>query len=66
LERLTGTVEQKLDKFGDIIYAYGSERFGVEERKENELLLKCLYGSKIQGLVRKRRELRKQWHFKSI
>ncbi|MGH0158657.1 UNVERIFIED_CONTAM: hypothetical protein FKN15_046358 [Acipenser sinensis] len=34
LERLRGTVEKKLDKFGDIIYAYGSERFGVEKRKE--------------------------------
>jgi len=31
---LTGTVEKKLEKFGDIIYAYGSERFGVEKRKE--------------------------------
>jgi len=33
LERLTGTVEKKLDKNGDIIYAYGTERFGVEEKK---------------------------------
>ncbi|MGH0165169.1 UNVERIFIED_CONTAM: hypothetical protein FKN15_048879 [Acipenser sinensis] len=27
LERLSGTVEKKLDKFGDIIYAYGSESY---------------------------------------
>jgi len=34
IKPLTGTVEKKLDKFGDIIYAFGSERFGVEKRKE--------------------------------
>ncbi|MBN3273752.1 SNX3 protein, partial [Polyodon spathula] len=34
LERLNGTVEKKLDKFGDIVYAFGSERFGIDERKE--------------------------------
>ncbi|MGH0137372.1 UNVERIFIED_CONTAM: hypothetical protein FKN15_040241 [Acipenser sinensis] len=40
LERLSGTVEKKLDKFGDIIYAYGSEsnlvllRFVHQKKKE--------------------------------
>jgi len=42
LERLTGSVKKKLDKFGDIIYTHGSERFGVEKRKEKY---------KIEGLV---------------
>jgi len=41
LERLTGTVEKNLDKFGDIIYAYASEKFGVMSR----------WQQKIEGLV---------------
>jgi len=42
LERFTGSVEKKLDKFGDIIYAYG--------RKEKYKLLECLESSrKLKG-----------------
>ncbi|MGH0127225.1 UNVERIFIED_CONTAM: hypothetical protein FKN15_074920 [Acipenser sinensis] len=43
LARLSGKVEKKLDKFGDIIYTYGSKRFGVEKRKEKEqtIPVKC-------------------------
>ena len=33
LEQLRGTVEKKLERMGDIIYQYGAERFGVQERK---------------------------------
>jgi len=63
LERLTGTVEKKLDTFEDIIYAYGSERFGVEKRKEKVQITPGMSRrqQKIEGLVRERRQLRKQW-----
>jgi len=63
LESLTGTVEKKLDKFGDIIYAYGSERFGVEKRKEKVQTtpVKSRRQQRIEGLVGERRQLRKQW-----
>ncbi|MGH0144992.1 UNVERIFIED_CONTAM: hypothetical protein FKN15_057552 [Acipenser sinensis] len=63
LERLSGTVEKKLDKFGDIIYAYGSERFGVEKRKEKVQTIpgKSRRQQEIERLVRERRQLRKQW-----
>ncbi|MGH0142392.1 UNVERIFIED_CONTAM: hypothetical protein FKN15_009546 [Acipenser sinensis] len=42
LERLSGTVEKKLDKFGDIIYAYGSERFGVDLPSPPSVLDCCI------------------------
>ncbi|MGH0168978.1 UNVERIFIED_CONTAM: hypothetical protein FKN15_059057 [Acipenser sinensis] len=63
LERLSGTVEKKLDKFGDIIYAYGSERFGVEKRKGKVQTIpgKSRRQQEIERLVRERRQLRKQW-----
>ena len=63
LERLSGTVEKKLDKFGDIIYAYGSERFGVEKRKEKVQTIpgKSRRQQEIERLVRERRQLRNQW-----
>jgi len=62
LERLTGTVEKNLDTFEDIIYAYGSERFGVEKRKEKVQITPGMSRrqQKIEGLVRERRQLRNQ------
>lgn len=36
LEKLRGTVEKKLERMGDIIYEYGTERCGVEEAKAGE------------------------------
>jgi len=52
LERLTSTVEKKLDTFGDIIYTYGSERFGVEKRKEKVQTTTGMsrWQQKIEGL----------------
>ncbi len=33
LEQLQGTMAKELERMGDIIYQYGSERFGVKEVK---------------------------------
>lgn len=33
LESLKGTVEQKLESMGDIIYGHGAERYGIREKK---------------------------------
>lgn len=33
LDGLKGTVVNKLEKIADIIYEYGAERFGINDRK---------------------------------
>ena len=36
LGKLGGNASDKLEKMGDIIYSYGAERFGVQDRKRVE------------------------------
>ncbi|KAK0148173.1 hypothetical protein N1851_012107 [Merluccius polli] len=63
---LKGGVERKLEKIGDIIYSYGTERFGVKcknlsTQKEPSAHLKSRRQQEIERLVKERRCLRKQW-----
>ncbi|KAK0148023.1 hypothetical protein N1851_012272 [Merluccius polli] len=63
---LKGGVERKLEKIGDIIYSYGTERFGVKHKdlstqKEPSARLKSRRQQEIERLVKERRCLRKQW-----
>lgn len=54
LQNMSGTVERKLDKMGDVIYSYGAELCGVmsnQHQREQE----------IDRLIRERRQLKKQW-----
>ena len=63
LEGLKGTTRKKLEKMGDLIYSYGSERFGAVERKRSEPTIptKSRRQKEIDRLVRERRQLKKQW-----
>ena len=65
LDGLKGTAEKKLEKMGDLIYAYGAERFGTQDtgKKDNPTttLPKSRRQKEIECLVKERRELRKQW-----
>ena len=64
LEQQVGTAEKKLEKMGDIIYHYGEERFGVNERRSGKAPsapAKSRRQQEIESLVRERRQLRKQW-----
>ena len=48
---------------GDIFYSYSVERFGVQDRKRVERghLVKSRRQGEMEKLVKKRRNLRKQW-----
>lgn len=64
LEQLRGTVEKKLERMGDIIYQYGAERFGVQERKGRKDVPAAPVSRRqqeIKRLVLERRQLRKRW-----
>jgi hypothetical protein len=64
LEKLRGTVEKKLERMGDIIYEYGTERFGVEEAKGGRKVPTPPVSRRqqeIKRLVQERRQLKKQW-----
>ena len=64
LEQQVGTAEKKLERMGDIIYHYGEERFGVNERRSGKTPptpAKSRRQQEIEGLVRERRQLKKQW-----
>lgn len=63
LEPQVGTAEEKLENISDIIYHYGQEHFGVNIRKPVKAIpptTKSRRQQEIDGLVRERRELRKQ------
>ena len=63
LNGLKGTVVNKLEKMGDIIYEYGADIFKVIERKRVERLqsVRSRRQKEIEKLVKERRQLRKQW-----
>lgn len=64
LEKLRGTVEKKFDRMGDVIYQYGSERFGVQERPGGQKVQTAPVSRRqqeIKRLVLKRTQLRKRW-----
>lgn len=64
LEQQVGTAEKKLERMGDMIYHYGEERFGVNERRSGKTPpapAKSRRQQEIEILVRERRQLRKQW-----
>lgn len=64
LEQLRGTVEKKLERMGDVIYQYGAERFGVQERSGGRKLPNAPVSRRqqeIKRLVLEMRQLRRQW-----
>ena len=65
LDRIRGTVEKKLEKMGDMIYSYGAERFKTKNTGKKDRTPttppKSRRQQEIQRLVKKRRNLRKQW-----
>ena len=63
LQSISGTVERKLDKMGDIIYSYGAERYGVRSKQAKQPALenKSRRQQEIDRLIRERRQLKKQW-----
>ncbi|XP_035848687.1 uncharacterized protein LOC118493289 [Sander lucioperca] len=63
LEGIRGTTMKKLERMGDLIYAYGVERFGVVEGKQAtpSILTKSRRQTEIDRLVKERRQLKKQW-----
>ena len=68
LQRMSGTVERKLDKMGDIIYSYGAERYGVRSKQGRlpALESKSRRQQEIDRLIRERRQLKKQWRKQKI
>lgn len=63
LESLKGTAESKLERIGEVIYAYGEEMFGVLEprtRAADEVGLSRRQ-REIRRLVKEKRQLSKQW-----
>ncbi len=63
---LRGGVERKLEKIGEIIYSYGTERFGLKRKdhstqKELSAHLKSRRQQEIDRLEKERRHLRRQW-----
>jgi len=63
LGRFGGNASDRLEKMGDIIYSYGVERFGVQDRKRVERvhLVKSRWQRGIDKLVKERKNLRKRW-----
>ncbi len=65
LEGLRGGVERKLEKIGEIIYSYGTERFGVKRKdhstqKKLSAHLKSRRQQGIDRLVKERRQWKKE------
>ena len=63
LESLKGTAESKLERIGEVIYAYGEEMFGVVEprtRAADEVELSRRQ-REIRRLVKEKRQLSRQW-----
>ena len=63
LEGIRGTTLKKLEKMGDLMYAYGADKFGVVERKQATPAIptKSRRQSEIDRLVKERRQLKKLW-----
>ncbi|KAI5086482.1 hypothetical protein C0J45_23354, partial [Silurus meridionalis] len=63
LEAIRGTALKKLERMGDLIYAYGVEQFGVVEDKRAtpSIPTKSRRQTEIDRLVKERRQLKKQW-----
>ena len=63
LEGIRGTTMKKLERMGDLIYAYGVEQFGVVEGKQAtpSIPTKSRRQTEIDRLVKERRQLKKQW-----
>ena len=64
LEQLQGTVENKMERMGDIIYQYAAWYFRIQDGKNAKKasvppLSKRL--NKIKFLVQEKRQLRKRW-----
>lgn len=62
LEGIRGSTMKKLERMGNLIYAYGAERFGVAEGKRSTLSIptKSRRQTEIGRLVKERRQLKKQ------
>lgn len=63
LEGIKGTAKEKLERIGEVVYSYGLERFGSSSGKKGEIRQPCQSRrqKEIVELVRRRRQLRKQW-----
>ena len=63
LEGIRGSTMKKLERMGNLIYAYGAERFGVAEGKRPTppVPTKSRRQAEIDRLVKERRQLKKQW-----
>ncbi len=63
LEGIRGSTIKKLERMGNLIYAYGVERFGVVEGKQStpSIPTKSRRQTEIYQLVKERRQLKKQW-----
>lgn len=64
VEQLQGTVEKMLERMGDIIYQYGSERFGAQVKKGGKNISTAPVSRRqheIKRLILERRQLKKQW-----
>ncbi|XP_078665283.1 uncharacterized protein LOC144907786 [Branchiostoma floridae x Branchiostoma belcheri] len=60
---LKGDVEMKLNRFGDLVYSYCSERYGTYKKQAKEVAEKQSNRREreIAVLIRRRRQLRKRW-----
>lgn len=63
LAGIKGTAMKKLDRMGDLIYAYGVEQLGVLEGKQTtpSIPTKSRRQTEIDWIVKERRQLKKQW-----
>lgn len=63
LEAVRGNTLKKLEVMGNLIYAYGTERFGVIEGKRSTPTIptKSRRQTEIDRQVKERRQLKKQW-----
>ena len=63
LEGIRGSTIKKLERMGNLIYAYGVEQFGVVEGKRStpSIPTKSRRQTEIDRLVKERRQLKKQW-----
>ncbi|KAM4567620.1 uncharacterized protein V3H82_011871 [Fundulus diaphanus] len=63
LQAVRGTTLKKLERMGDLIFDYGSKRFGVVEGKRATptISTKSRRQAEIDRLVKERRQLKKQW-----
>lgn len=63
LEGIKGTTMKKLERMGDLIYAYDMKQFGVVESKWSTVSIpsKSRRQTEIDHLVKERRQLKKKW-----